>query len=154
MTGTGASSPILETRAQTAAARPPPWSPCRPSPHGHATPQFAARRPRGGEAHSAEGRVRDRVGAGLQRRRRREAGRRGHGWGGTPVGRLRAGGGEPPEHMKFCVSRDGSAHGPKQRTAGVKGGCWGKVGSGRRYQVLSHVFARCASQKTHGHARI
>ena len=24
----------------------------------------------------------------------------------------------------------------------------------QRYQILSHVFARCASQKTHGHARI
>ena len=29
-----------------------------------------------------------------------------------------------------------------------------KVGSCQRYQILSHVFARCASQKTHGHARI
>ena len=28
------------------------------------------------------------------------------------------------------------------------------VGSGPRYQILSHVFARCASQTTHGHARI
>ena len=28
------------------------------------------------------------------------------------------------------------------------------LGSGPRYQILSHVFARCASQKTHGHARI
>ena len=28
------------------------------------------------------------------------------------------------------------------------------VGSGQRYQILLHVFARCASQKTHGHARI
>ena len=30
------------------------------------------------------------------------------------------------------------------------------LGSGQRYQILSHVFARCASQKTHwhGHARI
>ena len=28
------------------------------------------------------------------------------------------------------------------------------VGSGRRYQILSHVFARFASQKTHGHVRI
>ena len=26
------------------------------------------------------------------------------------------------------------------------------VGIGQRYQILSHVFARCASQKTHGHA--
>ena len=25
------------------------------------------------------------------------------------------------------------------------------LGSGPRYQILSHVFARCASQKTHGH---
>ena len=30
----------------------------------------------------------------------------------------------------------------------------GEVGSGPRFQILSHVFARCASQKTHGHARI
>ena len=29
-----------------------------------------------------------------------------------------------------------------------------ELGSGPRYQVLSHVFAHCASQKTHGHARI
>ena len=29
-----------------------------------------------------------------------------------------------------------------------------QVGSGPRYQISSHVFARCASQKTHGHARI
>ena len=28
------------------------------------------------------------------------------------------------------------------------------VGSGPRYQILSHVFGRCASQTTHGHARI
>ena len=28
------------------------------------------------------------------------------------------------------------------------------LGSGKRYQILSHVFARCASQTTHGHARI
>ena len=28
------------------------------------------------------------------------------------------------------------------------------LGSGPRYQILSHVFARCASQKTHGQARI
>ena len=28
------------------------------------------------------------------------------------------------------------------------------LGSGPRYQILSHVFARCASLKTHGHARI
>ena len=28
------------------------------------------------------------------------------------------------------------------------------LGSGPRYQILSPVFARCASQKTHGHARI
>ena len=28
------------------------------------------------------------------------------------------------------------------------------VGSGPRYQILSHVFARCPSQKTYGHARI
>ena len=30
----------------------------------------------------------------------------------------------------------------------------GLVGSGPRYQISSHFFARCASQKTHGHARI
>ena len=30
----------------------------------------------------------------------------------------------------------------------------GGLGSGPRHQILSHVFARCASQKTHGHARI
>ena len=30
----------------------------------------------------------------------------------------------------------------------------GQLGSGPRYQILSHVFACCASQKTHGHARI
>ena len=30
----------------------------------------------------------------------------------------------------------------------------GELGSGPRYQILSHVFARCVSQKTHGHARI
>ena len=29
-----------------------------------------------------------------------------------------------------------------------------RVGSGPRYQILSHVFARCASQKTHGDASI
>ena len=29
-----------------------------------------------------------------------------------------------------------------------------QVGSGPRYQILSLVFARCASQKTHRHARI
>ena len=28
------------------------------------------------------------------------------------------------------------------------------LGSGPRYQILSHGFARCASQKTHEHARI
>ena len=28
------------------------------------------------------------------------------------------------------------------------------VGSGPRYQILLHVFARCSSKKTHGHARI
>ena len=28
------------------------------------------------------------------------------------------------------------------------------VGSGPRYQILSHVFARCATEKTYGHARI
>ena len=28
------------------------------------------------------------------------------------------------------------------------------IGSGPRYQILSHVFARCVSQKTYGHARI
>ena len=28
------------------------------------------------------------------------------------------------------------------------------LGSGPRYQILSHIFARCASQKTHEHARI
>ena len=28
------------------------------------------------------------------------------------------------------------------------------VGSGPRYQILSHIFARCTSQNTHGHARI
>ena len=28
------------------------------------------------------------------------------------------------------------------------------IGSSQRYQILSHVFARCASQTTHGHARI
>ena len=28
------------------------------------------------------------------------------------------------------------------------------LGSGPRYQILSHVFGRCASQTTHGHARI
>ena len=28
------------------------------------------------------------------------------------------------------------------------------LGSGPRYQILSHVFAHCASQTTHGHARI
>ena len=28
------------------------------------------------------------------------------------------------------------------------------IGSGPRHQILSHVFARCASQKTYGHARI
>ena len=28
------------------------------------------------------------------------------------------------------------------------------VGSSPRYQILSHVFARCASHTTHGHARI
>ena len=28
------------------------------------------------------------------------------------------------------------------------------LGSGPRYQILSHVFARCASQRTHGHAKI
>ena len=28
------------------------------------------------------------------------------------------------------------------------------IGSGPRCQILSHVFAGCASQKTHGHARI
>ena len=31
---------------------------------------------------------------------------------------------------------------------------WGVHCSGQRFQILSHVFARCASQKTHGHARI
>ena len=33
---------------------------------------------------------------------------------------------------------------------------WGSeaVGSGPRYQILLHVFARCTSQKTHGHAII
>ena len=30
----------------------------------------------------------------------------------------------------------------------------GKLGSGPRYQILSQVFAHCASQKTHWHARI
>ena len=30
---------------------------------------------------------------------------------------------------------------------------WGTLGSGPRYQILSHVFARCASQKTYCHAR-
>ena len=29
-----------------------------------------------------------------------------------------------------------------------------QLGSGQRYQILSHVFARCMSQKTHWHARI
>ena len=29
-----------------------------------------------------------------------------------------------------------------------------RVGGGPRYQILSHIFARCVSQKTHGHARI
>ena len=28
------------------------------------------------------------------------------------------------------------------------------LGSGLRYQILLHVFARCASQKTYSHARI
>ena len=28
------------------------------------------------------------------------------------------------------------------------------LGSCLRYQILSHVFARCASQKTQGHARL
>ena len=28
------------------------------------------------------------------------------------------------------------------------------LGGGLRYQILSHVFALCASKKTHGHARI
>ena len=37
---------------------------------------------------------------------------------------------------------------------GVEMGPWGPLGSGPRCQVLSHVFARCASQKTYGHARI
>ena len=32
--------------------------------------------------------------------------------------------------------------------------CCCAVGSGPRYQILSHVFARCASQKTHWHTRI
>ena len=31
--------------------------------------------------------------------------------------------------------------------------CATPIGSGPRYQILSHVFARCASQKTYGHAR-
>ena len=30
----------------------------------------------------------------------------------------------------------------------------GGLGSGPRYQILSHVFGRCASQTTHCHARI
>ena len=31
--------------------------------------------------------------------------------------------------------------------------CATPIGSGPRYQILSHVFARCASQKTYCHAR-
>ena len=38
-----------------------------------------------------------------------------------------------------------------QCSSSGKGLNWG---SGPRYQILSHFFARCASQKTHGHARI
>ena len=29
-----------------------------------------------------------------------------------------------------------------------------RLGSGPRFQILSHIFARCSSQTTHGHARI
>ena len=32
--------------------------------------------------------------------------------------------------------------------------CVCSIGSGPRYQILSHVSARCASQTTHGHARV
>ena len=31
---------------------------------------------------------------------------------------------------------------------------WWLVGSGHRYQILSHVFARCSSRRIYGHARI
>ena len=31
---------------------------------------------------------------------------------------------------------------------------WLAIGSGQRFQILSHVFSRCASQTTHGHAKI
>ena len=128
------------TRARTAAARSPPWSPAsnRPTESRTSTPPIrgaAAKRRRSSW---------DRVGAGLPRRRRREVGRRGHGWGGTPVGRLRAGGDGSPEYMKFCVSRDGSAHSPKQRTAGVKGGCWGRgtaLPQRHRYVVSAPMLA-------------
>ena len=37
---------------------------------------------------------------------------------------------------------------------GMARGRRGAVGSGPRYQILSHVFACCSSKKKHGHARI
>ena len=61
-----------------------------------------------------------------------------------------------PEHTNFCTI----CH-PVQWASAIvrpKSYCfqvtfW-QLGSGQRYQILSHVFARCASQKTHWHARI
>ena len=60
-----------------------------------------------------------------------------------------------PEHTNFCTI----CH-PVQWASAIvrpKSYCfqvtfW-QLGSGQRYQILSHVFAHCASQKTHWHAR-
>ena len=66
----------------------------------------------------------------------------------------------------------GAPHPDRSPGPKVRGGCWAETEFAESaatqprakvdrqwpevsmYQVLSHVFARCASQKTHGHARI
>ena len=59
----------------------------------------------------------------------------------------RAACGALPGPPALCPERPSAAPG-QTPTAGSRA-----VGSGPRYQILSHVFSRCASQKTHGHAR-
>ena len=80
--------------------------------------------------------------------------------------RKRCGGGIPTPSCPSWAGRaaaSASASRCRSPAVGVAAGLLGvfrsrqlpfALGSGPRYQILSHVFARCASQKTYGHARI